>query len=98
MISNKKIHPVITEVFIRGRTSLVLTTQSYFPEPKDVRLNTTNFFIMKITNRQDPQQIATNHSSDIDSKDFTIMQNHIHFWLIIQFFHQIMLYIFQRIY
>lgn len=54
MISNIKLHPVINELFIRGRllsVSLVFITQSYFWVPKDVRLNTTNFFIMKIPNK-----------------------------------------------
>ena len=39
---------VLTELFIRGRKiniSLVFFTQSYFKVPKDVRLNTTHFFI-----------------------------------------------------
>ena len=38
--------------------------------PKDVRLNSAHFFIMKILNKRELQQIALNHSSDIDSKDF----------------------------
>ena len=38
--------------------------------PKDVRLNSTQFFIMKIPNKEELQQIALNHSSDIDFKDF----------------------------
>ena len=38
--------------------------------PKDVRLNSTNFFIMKIPNKRELQQIALNHSSVIDFKDF----------------------------
>ena len=38
--------------------------------PKDVRLNSTHFFIMKISNKIELQQIALNHSSDIDFKDF----------------------------
>ena len=38
--------------------------------PKDVRLNSTHFFIMKISNEREVQQIALNHSSDIDFKDF----------------------------
>ena len=38
--------------------------------PKDVRLNSTHFFIMKILNKRELQQIALNHSSDIDFKDF----------------------------
>ena len=73
MINNKKLYSVVTELFIRGRKlnySLVFITQSYFKVPKDVRLNTTHFFIMKIPNRRELQQIALNHSSDIDFKDF----------------------------
>ena len=47
-------------------------TQSYFKIPKDVRLNTTHFFfISKIPNKSELQQIAINHSSDISTKDFT---------------------------
>ena len=73
MINNKKLNSIITELFIRGRKlniSLVFITQSYFKVPKDVRLNTTHFFIMKIPNKRELQQIALNHSSDIDFKDF----------------------------
>ena len=50
--------------------SIVFITQSYFKVPKYVRLNSTYFFIMKISNKRELQQIALNHSSDIDSKDF----------------------------
>ena len=50
--------------------SLVFITQSYFKVPKDVRLNTTHFFIAKIPNKRELQQIAINHSSDINTKDF----------------------------
>ena len=66
MINNKKLNSIITELFIRGRKlniSLVFITQSYFKVPKDVRLNTTHFFIMKISNKRELQQIALNHSS-----------------------------------
>ena len=73
MIHNKKLNSVVTELFIRDRKlniSLVFITQSYFKGPKDVRLNTTHFFIMKIPNKRELQQIAINHSSDIDFKDF----------------------------
>ena len=51
MINNKKLNSIVTELFIRGRKlniSLVFITQSYFKVPKDVRLNTTLFLIMKI--------------------------------------------------
>ena len=60
-------------MFIRGRKlniSLVFTTQSYFKVLKDVRLNTTHFLISKIPNKRELQQIAINHSSDINTKDF----------------------------
>ena len=59
-------------MFIRGRKpniSIVVITRSYFKVPKDVRLNSTHFFIMKILNKRELQQIALNHSSDIDFKD-----------------------------
>ena len=71
--NNKKLNSIVTELFIRGRKlniSLVFITQSYFKVPKDVRLNSTHFFIMKIPNKRELQQIALNHSSDINSKDF----------------------------
>ena len=74
MINNKKLNPVVTELFIRGRKldiSIVFITQSYFKVPKDVRLNSTHFFIMKIPNKRELHQIALNHSSDIHLKDFT---------------------------
>ena len=73
MINNKKSDSIVTELFIRGRklnTSIVFITQSYFKVPKDVRLNSTHFFVMKIPNKRELQQIALNHSSDIDFKDF----------------------------
>ena len=72
-INNKKLNPVVTELFIRGRKlniSIVFITQSYFKVPKDVRLNSTHFFITRIPNKRQLQQIALNHSSDIDFKDF----------------------------
>ena len=73
MIQNKKLNSIVTELFIRGRKlniSLVFVTQSYFKVPKDVRLNTTYFFITKILSERELQQIALNHSSDIRTEDF----------------------------
>ena len=73
MINNDKLNPIVTELFIRGRKlniSIVFITQSYFKVPKDVRLNSTHFFIMKIPNKRELQQIALNYSSDTDLKDF----------------------------
>ena len=63
----------MTELFIRGRKlniSIVFITQSYSKVPKEVRLNTTHFIIIKILSKRELQQIALNHSSDIDFKDF----------------------------
>ena len=63
----------MTELFIRGRKlniCLVFITQSYFKVPKDVRLNTTHFFITNVSNKTELQQIAINHSSDISTEDF----------------------------
>ena len=73
MINNKKLNSVVTELFIRGRKlniSTVFIPQSYFKVPKDVKLNSTPYFIMKFPNKRELQQIALNHSSDIDFKDF----------------------------
>ena len=60
MIHNKKLNSVVTELFIRGtklNISLVFITQSYFKLPKDVRLNTSHFFIVKISNKREIQQM-----------------------------------------
>ena len=73
IINNKKLNSVLTELFIGGRKlniSLVFITQLYFKIPKHVRLNSTCFFIMKISNKRELQQIALNDSSDISFKDF----------------------------
>ena len=73
MINNNNLNPIVTELFTRGRKlniSIVFIMQSYFKVPKDIRLNSTHFFIMKIPNKRELQQIALNHSSDIDFKDF----------------------------
>ena len=73
MINNKKLKSIVTELFIRGgklNISLVFITQSYFKVPKDVRLNTTHFFVVTIINKRELQQIAVSHLSDIDFKDF----------------------------
>ena len=54
MVSNKKLNPIVTELSIRGRelnNSLVFITQSYFAVPKNIRLNSTHYFITKIPNK-----------------------------------------------
>ena len=99
MINNKKLNSIVTELFIRGRKLniyLVFITQSYYKVPKDVRLNTTHFFIAKIPNKRELQEIAINHSSDISTKDFTDIYRKCtaepySFQLIILHLHQIIL-------
>ena len=61
MLSNKKLNPTVTELFIRGRKlniSLLFITQPYFAVPKRIRLSSTHYFIMKIPNKQELQQIV----------------------------------------
>ena len=73
IMANKKFQAIIKELFIRCRKiniSLVFIIQSYFSVPKDVRLNSTHYFIMKINNKRKLQNIAINHSADIDYDDF----------------------------
>ena len=73
IMANKKFQTIIKELFIRCRklnVSIVFITQSYFSVPKDVRLNSTHYLIMKINNRIEFKNIAINHSADIDYKDF----------------------------
>ena len=73
MINNKKLTSVVTELFIRGRKLnifLVFLTQLCFKVPKDIKVNTTYFFISKIPNKREFREIAINDSSDISAKDF----------------------------
>ena len=72
MLSNKKLNPIVTELFIRGKKlniSLVFITQSYFAVPKIIRLSSTHNSFMKISNKLELQKIAFKNSSDIDFKD-----------------------------
>ena len=73
IMTNKKFQSIIKELFIRCRKiniSLVFITQSYSSVPKDVKLNSTHYLVMKINNKRELQNIAINHSADIDYKDF----------------------------
>ena len=63
MLSNKKHNPIVTELFIRGRKLNISLT---FITQKNIRLNSTHSFVMKIPDKKELQQIACNHSSDID--------------------------------
>ena len=73
IMMNKKFQSIIKELFIRCRKInilLVFITQSYFSVPKDVRLNSMYYLIMKINNKRELQNFAINHSADMDYKDF----------------------------
>ena len=72
MESNKKLSPTVTELFLRGRKlniSSVFISQSYFKVHK-TKTKRTHYFIMKTPIKRELQQIASNHLSDIDFKDF----------------------------
>ena len=71
--TNKEFQAIVKELFFRYKTinaSLVFITQSYFSVPKEVRLNSTHYLIMKIHNKRKLPSIANGHSADIDYKDF----------------------------
>ena len=73
IMSNKKFQAVAKELFIRRRklnVSLVFINQCYFSVPKDVRLNSIHYLVMKINNKRELWDIAINHSANIDYKDF----------------------------
>ena len=72
-MSDKEAQQVLKELFIRCRKlniSLCFLTQSYFSVPKDVGSNCTHYVLFKLNNKRELQNIAINHSSDIDYKDF----------------------------
>ena len=69
VMSDKKAQQILKDLFIRCRKlniSLCFFTQSYFPVPKDVRLNCTYYILFKLNNRRELQNIAIDHSADID--------------------------------
>ena len=69
----KKLNPIVTELFIRGRKlniSLVFVIQSYSAVPKNIKLSSTLYFVMKFPNKRELQKIEFNHSSNIDFHNF----------------------------
>ena len=65
MIDNKKLDPIVTELLEEEN----FTTQSYFAVPKNIKVNSTHYFVMKIPSKRQLKQIAFNFSSDIDFQD-----------------------------
>ena len=108
ILSNKKLNPIVTELFIRGgklNISLSFVTQSYFDVLKHIKLNSTHYFVMKIPNKQELQQIAFNHSTDIDFQVFMDLYKKstsepffFFFWLLISLFHEIILHVLEKIF
>ena len=79
MLSNKNLNPIGTELFIRGRKlniSLVFMTQFYFTAPKNIRLNSRQYFIRRIPQKRELQEIPFNHSTDIYYKDYRSLQKY----------------------
>ena len=60
MLSNKRLNPIVTELFIRERKlniSLAFIRQSYFAAPKNIRLNSTHYLVRKIANLRQLQKL-----------------------------------------
>ena len=71
MKSNKKLSPIITELFLRGKNlivSFVFISQTYFKMPKTIRL--TQYIILSLPNKRELKPIPSNYSSDSEFKDF----------------------------
>ena len=72
-MSHKKAQQGLKDLLIRCRKlniSLCFLTQSYFSVPKDVKLNCTHYILFKLNSKRELQNIAINHSADIDYKEF----------------------------
>ena len=72
IMTKRQFQAVIKELFIRCRKlniALAFITQSYFSVPKDLRLNSTHYLIMKINNRRELQNVSTDHSAGVNYQD-----------------------------
>ena len=101
MFSNKKLNPMVTELFIRGKKlniSLVFITQFYFAVPKNIKLNSTHFFIMKIPNKLHLIVHQILHFKTLWIFIKRLLQNHILFLLMILLFHQMIPHVLERIF
>ena len=73
LVIKNLIRSIVTELFIRGKKFniyCVFITQSYFADPKNIRLTSTHYFVMKILDKRELQQVAFNHLWDIEFQDF----------------------------
>ena len=79
MEANKLLSPLFSELFMRGRKSnisLAFISQSYSKVHKDIRLTAIRYFIMKIPDKRELQQIASCHSSGTNFKDFIKLEKY----------------------
>ena len=76
---SEKFKAILKELVIRCRKlniSIVFITQSYFRTPKDARLNSTHYILMKIGNKKELKSIAEENSIHLDFKDFLKIYNY----------------------
>ena len=79
IMRSEKFKAIVKELFIRCRklnVSIVFITQSYFRTPKDVRLNTTHYILMKIGSKRELKYIAEEKLGYLDYKDFLKIYNY----------------------
>ena len=79
IMRSEKFKAIVKELFIRCRKlsiSIVFITPSYFRTPKDARLNSTHYIIMKIGNKKELKSIAEENSGHLDFKDFLKIYNY----------------------
>ena len=94
MLSNKKFNLIVTEIFFRGRKLNI--SYAFISCAKNIRLNSMHYFIIKILNKRELQQMPFNHSSDIDSGNFVNIYKKCTgtlYSFLMLLFHQMILYI-----
>ena len=79
IMRSEKFKAIVKELFIRCRKlniSIVFITQPYFRTPKDARLNSTHYILMKIDNKKELKSIAEKNSDHLDFKDILKIYNY----------------------
>ena len=79
IMRSEKFKAIVKEIFIRCRKlniSIVFITKSYFRSPKDSRLNSAQYILMKIGNKKELKSIAEENSGHLDFKDFLKIYNY----------------------
>ena len=102
----KKLNPIVIESFTWGRNlnfSLAFITESYFAVPKDLRLNSTHYFVMKIAQNESFNKLHLIIHQILIFKTLwifikNILQNQILFWWLTLLLHQIILHVSERIF